>query len=58
MQSNAIAAAYQTMKPTAPIAKRRQCACHDTLDFIHVPGFPSAVRVFALTQSRRIVVQR
>jgi hypothetical protein len=28
------------------------------LDFIQVPGFPSALRVFALTHSRRIVVQR
>ena len=28
------------------------------LDFIQVPGFPSAIRVFALTYSRRIVVQR
>jgi hypothetical protein len=32
--------------------------CHDTLDFIQVPGFPSAIRLFALTHSRRIVVQR
>jgi hypothetical protein len=30
----------------------------DILDFIQVPGFPSAIRVFALTHSRRIVVQR
>ena len=28
---------------------------HDTLDFVSVPGFPSAIRVFALTHSRRIV---
>src|SRR4029077_15118136 len=35
-----------------------QCACHDTLDFIQVPGYPSAIRVFALTHSRRNVVQR
>ena len=33
----------------------RRCHCHDTLDFIQVPGFPSAIRVFALTHSRRIV---
>jgi hypothetical protein len=46
------------MKPTGRIAKQRQRACHDTLDFIQVPGFPSAIRVFALTHSRRIVVQR
>ena len=32
--------------------------CHDTPDFIQVPGFPSAIHVFALTHSRRIVVQR
>ena len=35
-----------------------QRVCHDTLDFIQVPGFPSAIRVFALTHSRRNVVQR
>jgi hypothetical protein len=34
------------------------CACHDTLDFIQAPGFPSAIRAFALTHSRRNVVQR
>ncbi len=26
-----------------------QCVCHATLDFIQVPGFPSAIRMFALT---------
>jgi hypothetical protein len=31
---------------------------HDTLDFVLVPDFPSAIRVFALTHSRRNVVQR
>jgi hypothetical protein len=41
-----------------PISKRLQRACHDTLDFVSVPGFPSAIRVFALTHSRRIVFQR
>jgi hypothetical protein len=30
--------------------------CHDTLDFIQVPGFPSAILVFALIHSRRNVV--
>jgi hypothetical protein len=35
-----------------------QRACHNALDFIEVPGFPSAIRVFALTHSRRNVVQR
>jgi hypothetical protein len=38
-----------------PIARKTQPVCHDTLDFIQVPGFPSAIRVFALTHSRRIV---
>ena len=41
-----------------PIAKQLQCDCYDTLDFVSVPGFPSVVRVFALTHSRRIVFQR
>jgi hypothetical protein len=35
-----------------------QRAYHDALDFIQVPGFPSAIRVFSLTHSRRNVVQR
>jgi len=35
-----------------------QRACHDTLDFVSVPGFHSAIHVFALTHSRRIVIQR
>jgi hypothetical protein len=46
------------MKPTAPFARQPQCVCHDTLDFIQVPGYPSAIRVLALTHSRRNVVQR
>jgi len=47
------------MKPTATrFARQLQYSCHDTLDFIQVPGFPSAIRVFALTHSRRNVVQR
>ena len=41
-----------------PISLQLQCICHDTLDFIQVPGYPSAICVFALTHSRRIVVQR
>ena len=41
-----------------PLAIQVRCVYHDTLDFIQVPGFPSAIRVFALTHSRRIVVQR
>ena len=36
-------------------SKYVQRVCRDTLDFIQVPGFPSAIRVFALTHSRRIV---
>ena len=32
--------------------------CDNTLDFVSVPGFPSAILVFALTHSRRIVFQR
>jgi len=35
-----------------------QRICHDTLDFIQVTGFPSAIRLLALTHSRRNVVQR
>jgi len=42
------------MKPTAP-AGQVQSVCYDTLDFVSVPGFPSAIRVFALTHCRRIV---
>ena len=41
-----------------PIAVQLQRACHNALDFIQVPGFPSAIRVFPLTHSRRNVVQR
>ena len=41
-----------------PIAERLQCVCHDTLDFIQVSGFPSAIRALALTHSRRIIVER
>jgi hypothetical protein len=33
-----------------------QRVCHDTLDFIQVPGFPITISLFALTHSRRIVV--
>ena len=48
----------QSMKPNGPLSKGVQDVCRDTLDFVSVPGFPSAIRVFALTHSRRIVVQR
>src|SRR5437773_25516 len=46
------------MKPTAPRRTAFSVFCHDTLDFIQVPAFPSAIRVFALTHSRRNVAQR
>jgi hypothetical protein len=36
-------------------AGQNQQACWDALDFVSVPGFPSAILVFALTHSRRIV---
>ncbi len=45
----------QAMKAMAPIAKQPRCVCDDTLDFIQAPGFPSAMRVFALTHSRRML---
>jgi hypothetical protein len=35
-----------------------QHVCDDTMDFIQMPGYPGAIRVFALTPPRRIVVQR
>jgi hypothetical protein len=41
-----------------PIARQPRRVCHDTLDSVSVPGFPSAIYVFALTHSRRIVFQR
>jgi hypothetical protein len=41
-----------------PIPKWVQRVCHDALDFIQVPAFPSAIRPFALTHFRRIVIQR
>jgi hypothetical protein len=43
------------MEANGPWAKQVQRVCHDTLDFIQVPGFPGAIRVFALTHSRRNV---
>jgi hypothetical protein len=43
------------MKPTAPLQGNFTVFATDTLDFVSVPGFPSAIRVFALTHSRRIV---
>jgi hypothetical protein len=30
------------MKPTAPL-RNKYSVCHDTLDFVSVPGFPSAI---------------
>ena len=44
---------YVALLPAGSI----QRACHDTLDFIQVPGFRSAIHLFALTHSRRNVVQ-
>ena len=41
-----------------PVAKTTQHNCRDTLDFVSAPGCPSAIRVFALTHSRRIAFQR
>jgi hypothetical protein len=43
------------MKPTAPDQRIVSMLAADTLDFVSVAGFPSAIRVFALTHSRRIV---
>jgi len=51
-------ASNQLMKPTAHLRNEFYCVCHDTLDFVSVPSFPSAIRVFALTHSSRIVFQR
>jgi hypothetical protein len=46
------------MKPTAAFRNKFSLFAHDTLDFIQVPGYPSAIHVFALTHSRRNVIQR
>jgi len=54
------------MKPTpkafasrlAPLRGNFSELATDPLDFIQAPGFPSAIRVFALTHSRRIVFRR
>jgi hypothetical protein len=46
---------HEANRPTSKCAQRD---CHDTLDYVSVPGFPSAICVFALTHSRRIVFQR
>jgi hypothetical protein len=46
------------MKPTAPFRNKFSVFANDTLDFIQVPGFPGAIRVFALTHSRRNVFER
>jgi hypothetical protein len=40
------------------LAMQVQRVSHDTLAFVSVPGYPSAIHVFALTHSRRKVVQR
>ena len=51
-------ASNQSMKPTAPLGNESSEIVTAPLDFIQAPGFPSAIRVFALTHSRRNVVQR
>jgi hypothetical protein len=40
------------------MAGQIQRDCHDTVDFIQVPRYHSAIRAFALTHSRRNVAQR
>jgi hypothetical protein len=35
--------------------RSNQSICHDTLDFVSTLGYPSAIHLFALTHSRRIV---
>jgi len=57
--------AHPSHKPTPkafaagwPITIRPQHACRETLDFIQVPGFPSASHAFTFTHSRPKVVQR
>ena len=45
-------------QPQRPDCKTTSVRLPYPLDFIQVPGYPSAIRVFALTHSRRIVVQR
>ncbi len=45
-----------TTQPTAPISIQLERVCHDTLDFIQVPGYPIAIRLFAFTHSHRNVV--
>ena len=47
-----------TIKVPVPIARKFRYFCHDTLDVVSVPGYPSAILAFALTHSRRNVVQR
>ena len=45
------------MKATARHCETPRCVCGRHLDLIQAPGFPSAIRVFGLTHSRRNVVQ-
>ena len=45
-------------KVYGPITEYVQHVCDDTLDFIQVPGYPTAIHLFALTHSRRKVIQR
>jgi hypothetical protein len=58
INSPALLTCHLIDEANGPIAKQLQRVCHDTLDFIQVPGFPKAILVLALTHSRRNVVQR
>jgi hypothetical protein len=51
-------ASSQSMKPTAPLRNVFSVFATTPPDFVSVPGFSSAIRVFALTHSRRIVFRR
>ena len=41
-----------------PISIQLQCACHDTLDFIQVPGYPSAIETRSLPTLTRSYPRR
>jgi hypothetical protein len=53
--SRAVYVRFNHDEANDPNAKQVRRVCHDTLDSVSVPGFPSAIRVFALTHSRRNV---
>jgi hypothetical protein len=50
--------AYPIDEANDPRRSNFNVICYHTLDFIQVPDYPSAILVFALTHSRRNVVQR